>query len=59
MIDVLRSFKFVMRQAAVGGGSLRSQRRHEMEAPNGLFASRTVVALAVPAPSKAWLSFFR
>jgi hypothetical protein len=33
-------------QAAVGAGSLRSQRRHELIAPPETFAARTVVAVA-------------
>ena len=56
---------------AVGAGRLRSQRHHEMGAPQKTFAARTVVAVAgvkprgaapfygVHAASRPWLSFFR
>ena len=44
---------------AVGAGSWRSQRCHELVAPYNLFAARTVIAVAVHAASRRWLSFFR
>jgi hypothetical protein len=43
---------------AVGVVSLRSQRRHEMVAPNETFATRTVVVFAIHIASRRWLSFF-
>jgi len=44
---------------AVGAVSWRSQRCHELDAPNETFAARTVIAVAVHAASRRWLSFFR
>jgi hypothetical protein len=40
-------------------GSLRSQRRHELEAQPETFASRIVVAVAIHAASRRWHSFLR
>ena len=44
---------------AVGASSLRSQRRHESVAPQEMFASRNVVAVAVGVASRWWLSVLR
>ena len=49
---------------AVGAGSWRSQRCHELVAPNETFAARTVITVAVhgrrpSAKTRRWLSFGR
>jgi len=44
---------------ADGAGSWRSQRCHDMDASNMKIAERTVIAVAVPAAGRRWLSFFR
>ena len=42
-----------------GAGSWRSQRCHELGAPNETFAARTVIAVAFHVASRLWLNFFR